>query len=87
MSCVFCLRDVALIVNKLHVWKPLYWYNVRFVHGPVAVLVLLVLLLLLSVSSELRICCIRVLRIRKLGAEDLVDFARCSLLTVVYLGP
>ena len=56
LSFVFCLRDVALIVNKLHVWKPLYWYNFRLVHGPVVVfLVRLVLLLLLSVSSELRI--------------------------------
>ena len=40
---VLCLRDVALIVDKLHVWKSLYMDNLWFVHGPVVVLALAVL--------------------------------------------
>ena len=65
LSCVFCLRDVALIVNKLHVWKPLYWYNFRFVHGPVVVLRVrsCTVVVVLRVRS-----CTAVVVIRKLGA-------------------
>ena len=50
LSCF--LRDVALIGNKLHVWKPLYWIYLS-VCSRSGVVVLLVLV---------------VLRIRKLGA-------------------